>query len=94
MDELKPCPFCGGEKIRAFKRGVFPLEPVEHFVACWECGAKSGYFKSEEEAIVKWNTRSFDVDAVMEEMGGCGLALTHGMSGCNERIRKILEKHL
>ena len=52
MDELKPCPFCGDETaMRLFYYNLFIR------VKCDECGASSGYRKTEEEARQAWNMR-------------------------------------
>lgn len=56
-DELKPCPFCGGE---AYK------DEYEHDgskrvyiqVACEQCDCRSGSWQPEEQAIKQWNTRT------------------------------------
>ena len=51
-NELKPCPFCGGEaEITKWHEG--------YFVECREqrCGGTIGAYKTEEEAIDAWNTR-------------------------------------
>lgn len=55
MDELKPCPFCGGEA-HLMDMG-WP-----HWVWCSECGARVQSTKFDEEgdaeAIAKWNMRT------------------------------------
>lgn len=54
MDDLKNCPFCGGEPLQG-KHWVTWCDR-EYVVAC-ECGAaRSGDTKS--EAITAWNTRA------------------------------------
>lgn len=52
-EELKPCPFCGGEaEITKWHEG--------YFVECREqsCGGTIGAYKTEEETIEAWNTRA------------------------------------
>lgn len=53
-DELKPCPFCGGNVFM----GQFGLNfrPMFH-VHCSECGADGGYRPSYETALEHWNKR-------------------------------------
>lgn len=66
MDNLKPCPFCGGEAVISLNgdkpgyRGTM--------VMCGNCGARTKFFTisteygSTEEAVKAWNTRS-EMDA-------------------------------
>ena len=52
-DELKPCPFCGGEaEITKWHEGYFAECKKQH------CGGTIGAYKTEEEAIEAWNKRS------------------------------------
>lgn len=66
MDELKPCPFCGGEAYYSYNDGSW-------YVACFDCGSKAfesmafGYPPSNmkerrNEAIKRWNKRYFTVN--------------------------------
>lgn len=52
MDELKPCPFCGGEaKVQRF--------PHNYAVYCTECYASTIQFKpTDKEAVEAWNRRT------------------------------------
>lgn len=70
MKELKPCPFCGSEKlIIAGCRGLNECNNCEEceneyrYAVCCDfteggCGATSGYRLNEEEAIEAWNRRA------------------------------------
>ncbi len=49
-EELKPCPFCGGEA------KVFEVNDTEN-VMCKSCGASVGY-QSPVKATTRWNTRT------------------------------------
>lgn len=53
MEELKPCPFCGGEAY--FNEGFSFLE--YGYVCCNECGAATAW-TAKNRAIAKWNTRA------------------------------------
>ena len=62
MNELKPCPFCGGEAII--------MQENNWWVACTDCTAEIGFdgmtdtsgcfghYNTEAEAIEAWNTRA------------------------------------
>ncbi len=55
MEELKPCPFCSGTNIYIFNMGN---DKEDSFVAeCIDCESSSGYAKTKQEAIKKWNRR-------------------------------------
>lgn len=59
MDELKPCPFCGGEAEVLY----FQDETYRAQCACVECDVKpyaTRYLRSREAAIEAWNRRADD----------------------------------
>ena len=50
MEQLKKCPFCGGE--------VVTVEGAKcNYVICNICGSESALYDTREEAITAWNTR-------------------------------------
>lgn len=51
MEELKPCPFCGGREI-IIKRGKYVW-----WCKCKHCGTESGVRVKKREAIEAWNRR-------------------------------------
>lgn len=53
-DELKPCPFCGGEATFGTNSGS-----GYEYIRCCRCKARtySGY-KTQQEAIQAWNSRA------------------------------------
>ena len=64
MNELKPCPFCGNEKLVILEESTDSeiYENIINYAVCCDfhrggCGATSGYRISEEEAIEAWNKR-------------------------------------
>ena len=75
MDNLKPCPFCGGEAYYSYNDGSW-------YVACFDCGSKE--FESmafsyppismkerRDEAIKRWNKRAFEPKtAVWQQLYG------------------------
>lgn len=62
INELKPCPFCGGEKMGV---GVYSLGKKVAVVQCEICYAAAGFTNVEklgeelakEKAVQFWNTR-------------------------------------
>lgn len=52
-EELKPCPFCGGEAM------VWPsLTGLTYHVSCCKCYANNNYRSTEAKAIDAWNHRA------------------------------------
>jgi len=58
-DKLKYCPFCGDElvKVKFDEDEPHYLMMGIVFIECQNCGAKSGHYHREEEAIAAWNKR-------------------------------------
>ena len=52
-NELKPCPFCGGEAKLFTARGK-----CNQIVRCLACNVSPGYRQTKKEAIEAWNTRA------------------------------------
>ncbi len=57
MEQLKPCPFCGG-------KAMGPTDAWPHMITCERCGASVKGFNyagaGAYEAITKWNKRTTD----------------------------------
>lgn len=51
MDEVKSCPFCGGEDTYCFEEHQWWV------VCCVECGVNGPTGQTEEEAVESWNIR-------------------------------------
>ena len=71
MEELKPCPFCGGEATLERSSTIFigqvysdrykePIASQNHgfSVRCNKCGCQTCWWHKEKEAIEAWNKRS------------------------------------
>ena len=56
MEELKKCPFCGGEATLKIHYG-FDEKVISAFVYCEECGVATRRCALETTAIGKWNRR-------------------------------------
>jgi Lar family restriction alleviation protein len=60
--DMKPCPHCGGVKLRIDDSGVYKYgpdeKPTSYWVVCLTCFATGGPGRTREEAAEKWNTRS------------------------------------
>ena len=79
--ELKPCPFCGGEGAFGETRYSKSHEAWwsdgsqvlhAHFVSCVKCGGSRrgvvGGQQTKDEAIAAWNTRSGDATELLREI--------------------------
>lgn len=58
-DELKPCPFCGGDAMTCFddERMIF-----RRSVECIVCDGSSGWYSTKEVAATAWNARAAVTD--------------------------------
>ena len=63
MKELKPCPFCGGKKIRMYSKRDNSVHGFMHICEGFDepmVKVESRFFSTEEEAIEAWNRRLTD----------------------------------
>ena len=58
-EELKPCPFCGGNKV-ALTTFVSEFCINTYQVICCDCNCCGAPKRSEEKAIETWNRRATD----------------------------------
>ena len=58
MESLKPCPFCGGNADICTDFHLIGNEyiPVK-YIRCEGCGARTGLWLDDDEAIKAWNRR-------------------------------------
>lgn len=55
MNELKPCPFCGGE-VELFENNNAILG--RWYIFCPKCGIETGLYIKPEYIVEKWNRRN------------------------------------
>ena len=69
MEKLKPCPFCGSERVKIVTGSsmlALKYQGMIRTVGCGECGANGGIYNTlalpvkvaEEKAVESWNKRS------------------------------------
>lgn len=58
MDELKPCPFCGGKAgtVRRWQSGDGTGKDI--WIRCENCGMETIRYDTDEDAIAAWNRRA------------------------------------
>lgn len=61
MDELKRCPFCGGDDAEVMTRLPIYGEQTTYYVICRRCGAKTAFHVDAQWAKKAWNRRADDV---------------------------------
>lgn len=58
MEELKRCPFCGGEAVLEDMGEPSVFDEGQYFVRCKKCCAEQGgLWKTKRTAIKRWNRR-------------------------------------
>lgn len=61
MEQLKPCPCCGGKsKLDSYPGSEWAQGGTYHCVRCDSCHLRTCDFKSAKKAIDAWNTRIDD----------------------------------
>ena len=56
-EERKSCPFCGEDNPLLEQENFLFEEFSPFYVRCWNCGCRTDYYFSAEEAIERWNRR-------------------------------------
>jgi len=52
MEELKPCPFCGGKAFIYIEYG--------YWCECYRCGACTDKYKTQAKAVEAWDKRHYE----------------------------------
>lgn len=77
-DELKPCPFCGGEgRINTRTFSDADADVGNSYIECIECGVETPWRLTESEAIAAWNRRAIRApmsEDALVEIGGLAVA--------------------
>jgi Lar family restriction alleviation protein len=55
QNELKPCPFCGGEAF--LLQHTSSYGNLYFYVICGKCAIKTDFYKTKKAPINKWNRR-------------------------------------
>lgn len=58
--ELKPCPFCGSEKVGVAETAIGNYQNIFFLAICNECGARTTLFRDGDKAEEAWNRRASD----------------------------------
>lgn len=85
MGELKPCPFCGSERVNV-------AEIVGDFFAiCGECGAQGKQMATISDAVSAWNRRAGDVPKRKTVNVG-EVPVFPNAKADKEQVKKVLEE--
>lgn len=96
--DLKPCPFCGGEKHTICRTDYDYDNKDAYAVSCRHHNCHGsiftlgyGYFATKDEAIAAWNTRAIDPAAIREAALREAAAVCIGVS--NDILTQIGREH-
>lgn len=80
--KLRPCPFCGSNKIQ-FRM----LEhAITHFVFCTDCRTQGDIYKTQQNAAFKWNYRAGEQEKPQQETNDITLDII------NDKLERIAKK--
>ena len=54
MEELKPCPFCGGKDLSIYIKG---MGDKKYAVCCNTCDARGGRKQDKKKSVLEWTRR-------------------------------------
>lgn len=96
MAELRTCPFCSGEPTIIVRRGKDGWRDRYAVLCDYEhggCGAESGWYHYESEAIAAWNRRA-DANSLTEALKRNTTKIEEKANGIYaEYIRHLQEKN-
>lgn len=59
-NELKPCPFCGSDRIALDEEYNEIIKEPMYRVECWNCGGTGCDTYDKDKAIKAWNQRAIE----------------------------------
>lgn len=66
MENLKPCPLCGG---KAINRVVEKTTVSDYYgIVCVKCNCRTAGYLDFNKAIKAWNRRAYDPDKIVAEL--------------------------
>jgi Lar family restriction alleviation protein len=87
-DDLKPCPFCGGNAKRYYRADDSGWENT-YWVGCTDgCGASTACYETKALAVTVWNTR-IDTDDMADRIEGLEAKLAKEIEIGNQRGNHI-----
>ena len=66
MENLKPCPLCGGKAINRVVEKT--TVSVYYGIVCVKCNCRIAGYLDFNKAIKAWNRRAYDPDKVVEQL--------------------------
>ena len=95
-EELKPCPFCGGEACKMIEEVTYSTP--QYSVQCQNCKFETLMFDYEAEAVSAWNSRNYpekqdSSKELMDFVKFCRNASANDIMQIHDRARDLISKH-
>ena len=94
-EELKPCPFCGGEACKMIEEVTYSTP--QYSVQCQNCKFETLMFDYEAEAVAAWNSRNYpekqdSSKELMDFVKFCRNASANDIMQIHDRSRDLIAK--